>query len=191
MFVHERHLTQDLAHISSRSQESGLTVNGVDHGVGGDVLHDVVVLQLPRALLLEQVELLLLQVARAHRAVRSARALHGLAHQVRDEPDDLAVAVGRLRVGEGGERGGGLEAGALGLHLGRLAALRLGELGRDDDQAQVDHEERADLELKNVDMNGLGEFSFCAQSDLAGLKSVFSFLPSLPIGSSFSINCST
>jgi len=48
-------------------------------------------------------------------------------------------------VGVRGEGGGGGELGPLGLHLGRLAPLRLGELGGDDDQAQVDHEERTNL----------------------------------------------
>jgi len=36
-------------------------------------------------------------------------------------------------------------AGPLDGHSFRLSLLRLGELRRDDDQAQVDHEERADL----------------------------------------------
>ena len=78
MFVHETHLTQDLAHISSRSQESGLTVNGVDHGVGGDVLHDVVVLQFARALLLQQVALLVGQATGLVRAEQTTRTAHAL-----------------------------------------------------------------------------------------------------------------
>ena len=46
---------------------------------------------------------------------------------------------------EGGESGGGVELCPLRLHLGRLPPLRLGELGGNHDQAQVDHEEGADL----------------------------------------------
>ena len=65
--------------------------------------------------------------------------------EVGNEADDLAVAVGRLRVGEAAQRRRRVEARALRLHLGRLASLRLRELRRDDDQAQVDHEERPDL----------------------------------------------
>lgn len=42
----------------------------------------------------------------------------------------------------------GVELCPLGLHLGGLAALGLGELGRDHDQAQVDHEERTDLQAE-------------------------------------------
>ncbi len=68
----------------------------------------------------------------------------------------LSVAVGRLRVGEGRERGGRLEPRPLRLHLCGLPPLRLGELGGDDDQAQVDHEEGADLEhSKTVKDQGL------------------------------------
>lgn len=67
------------------------------------------------------------------------------AEEVRDEADDLAVAVWRLRVGEAAQRRRRVEARALRLHLGRLASLRLRELRRDHDQAQVDHEERPDL----------------------------------------------
>ena len=72
-------------------------------------------------------------------------AAYQFSEEVRDEADDLAVAVGRLRVGEAAQRRRRVEARALRLHLGRLAPLRLRELRRDDNQAQVDHEERADL----------------------------------------------
>ena len=58
-----------------------------------------------------------------------------------DQPDDLPVAVGRLRVGERRQRRRRLEPGSLRLHLGCLTTLCLRELGRDDDQAEVDHEE--------------------------------------------------
>ena len=72
-------------------------------------------------------------------------AAYQFPEEVRDEADDLAVAVGRLRVGEAAQRRRRVEARALRLHLGRLAPLRLRELRRDHNQAQVDHEERADL----------------------------------------------
>ena len=72
-------------------------------------------------------------------------AAYQFSEEVGDEADDLAVAVGRLRVGEAAQRRRRVEARALRLHLGRLAPLRLRELRRDDNQAQVDHEERADL----------------------------------------------
>lgn len=116
----------------------------------GDVLHDVVVLELSRALLLQEDLLLVRQPPRPEGPVHLPRPPHGLPQQVVDQPDDLAVAVSRLRVGEGGQGRGGLEAGSLGLHLGRLSTLRLGELGGDDDQAEVDHEEGADLEKEVV-----------------------------------------
>ena len=51
-----------------------LPVDGVDHGVGGDVLHDVVVLQFARALLLQQVALLVCETLSLVCTVHSARA---------------------------------------------------------------------------------------------------------------------
>ena len=125
-----------------------LTIHRVDHGVRGDVLHHVKVLQLSLLLLLEQHGLLVLQLLHPVGLVGLPRAVSELPEQMRDQADDLPVAVGRLRVGERRQRGRGLEAGPFGLHLGRLPPLRLGELSRDDNQAQVDHEKRANLELK-------------------------------------------
>ena len=48
-------------------------------------------------------------------------------------------------VGVGGEGRGGCELGPLRLHLGCLPPLRLRELGSDDDEAEVDHEEGPNL----------------------------------------------
>ena len=43
-----------------------------------------------------------------------------------------------------------MEPCPLGLHLGRFASLRFRELRRDDDETQVDHEERPDLECAKL-----------------------------------------
>lgn len=71
-----------------------------------------------------------------------------LAHHVRHVLDDGVVAVRRLRtLGHGSQTGDGLgrvpERTFL-LHALEFALLGLGELGRDHDEAQVDHEEGAD-----------------------------------------------
>lgn len=65
--------------------------------------------------------------------------------------DDLRVASGRLRVvcAAGQGRGGGV-SGPLLPHSFHFPFLRLRELGGDDDQAQVDHEERTDLLGKDI-----------------------------------------
>lgn len=67
-----------------------------------------------------------------------------LAIKVTDVAKHLLVARARFAVA--GERGVvGHVAGALLPHQGVLPLLRLGELGGDDHEAQVDHEERAHL----------------------------------------------
>ena len=116
--------------------------------MGRDVLHDVVVLQFSGHLLLQQDLLLPGKSAGPDFPVSPSRPVHGFPEDVRDQLDDLPVAVGRLAVGQAREGGRGLEPGPLCFHLGRLAPLRLRELGGDDDQAQVDHEERTDLGKK-------------------------------------------
>lgn len=66
---------------------------------------------------------------------------------MRDVLDDLRVAAGGLAVvGGWGQGAAALEAGAFEPHALHLALLRLGELGGYDDEAEVDHEEGADLE---------------------------------------------
>ena len=72
----------------------------VDHGVSGDVLHNIVVLQLARVLLLLEDLLLVLEVFDLGRSVGGLGPLDGLADQVGNQLDDLPVAVGRLGVGE-------------------------------------------------------------------------------------------
>lgn len=67
-----------------------------------------------------------------------------LAIQVADVAQHLLVARARLAVA--GERGVvGHVASALLPHQGVLPLLRLGKLGGDDHEAQVDHEERSHL----------------------------------------------
>lgn len=131
-----------------------LTVSSVDDGVYGDVLHDAAVAQLAGALLLQEHPLLPPQLAGAHLPVGLPRPADEAPQHVRHQADHLPIAVGSLRVGEGGEGGGGVEAGALRLHLGRLAALRLRELRGDDHEAQVDHEERSDLDERGRRRDG-------------------------------------
>ena len=126
-----------------------LTIMDVDHGVGGDILHDVVVLQLARVLLLLKNFLLVFEVFGFGGPVSGLGPLDSLADEVSDQFDDLPVAVGRLRVGEAGQGGGGPETSPLRLHLGSLPSLRLAELGGDDDQTQVDHEEGANLQKQD------------------------------------------
>ena len=118
----------------------------VDHRVSGDIFHDIVVLQLASVFLLLQNLFFVLEVFGFGGPVGGLGPLDSLADEVSDELDDLSVAVGRLRVGEAGQGGGGPETGPLRLHFGSLAPLRLAELSGDDDQAQVDHEERTNLE---------------------------------------------
>jgi len=68
-----------------------------------------------------------------------------LSVQVADVAQHLLVARARLAVA--GQRGVvGHVAGALLPHQGVLTLLRLRELGGDDHEAQVDHEERAHLD---------------------------------------------
>lgn len=70
--------------------------------------------------------------------------------------DDLGVAGGRLRVVcAAGQGRGGRVAGALLPHSFHFPFLRLRELCGDDDQAQVDHEEGADLWGNDVLVNFL------------------------------------
>lgn len=65
---------------------------------------------------------------------------------MRNVLDDLAVARGRLRVVRTRrQRRRGRVAQPLLAHALHFALLRLGELRRNDDQTQIDHEERADL----------------------------------------------
>lgn len=112
--------------------------NALDHAAVGA--------ELAPLLAVEEDALPVRQAPGAHPGASTPRLVHGTSQEVSNQADDLAVAVGSLRVvGEAGERGGRVEPGALRLHLGRLAPFRLRELRGDDDQAQVDHEERADL----------------------------------------------
>lgn len=61
--------------------------------------------------------------------------------------DNLRIAAGRLRVVcAGRQRGRGGEAGPLLAHSLHFALLRLGELGCDDDETQVDHKKRSNLQ---------------------------------------------
>lgn len=76
--------------------------------------------------------------------VESRRPPLGLAQDVADQLEDLLVAVARL--GHAGQGGGREALRPLLLHQLVLPLLGLRELGGDDHQAQVDHEERADLE---------------------------------------------
>lgn len=72
-----------------------------------------------------------------------------LAIQVADVAQHLLVARARLAVA--GERGVvGHVASALLPHQGVLPLLGLGELGGDDHEAQVDHEERPHLARRDV-----------------------------------------
>ena len=68
-----------------------LTVNRVDHAVRWHVLHDVVVLELPLSLLLQQHLLLLCQTSGAHRFVSAATAAEGLPQQVVDQTEGIGV----------------------------------------------------------------------------------------------------
>lgn len=62
--------------------------------------------------------------------------------------DYLGIARGRLRVvGAARQRRCGRIAGPFLPHALHLTLLRLRELGGNDDQAQVDHEERANLQM--------------------------------------------
>lgn len=70
-----------------------------------------------------------------------------------DVLDDFGVASCRFAVvGGAGEGAGALEPRALHTHPFHFALFRLGKLCRYDDQAQIDHEKRADLGRK---------FTFC------------------------------
>lgn len=120
----------------------------------------------------------------------SERAAPQLAAQVRDVLDDCRVdAVVVLRVGVGagcsdcalsvhvqGARGERTEAAlaleflALGEHALGLSSLRLSELRRDDDQAEVDHEEGADDdEDDEVDLQYRRIIGYAAASALTQL----------------------
>ena len=55
------------------------------------------------------------------------------------------MASARPRLADAHERAARVETLSLEHHALRLALLRLRELGRDDDQTEVDHEERANL----------------------------------------------
>ena len=57
-------------------------------------------------------------------------------------------------VGEGGQSGGRRELGSLSLHLGRLPFLSLGELGGDNNEAQVYHEKGPDLQINMLVFSG-------------------------------------
>ena len=71
----------------------------------------------------------------------------GLPEDVREVLERLLVAVAGRR--EAGQRGVvGLEPQPLVLHQALLPLLRFRELGGDDHQAQVDHEERTDLKVE-------------------------------------------
>lgn len=67
-----------------------------------------------------------------------------LAEDVTNQLEDLLVTISGL--GHAGQGGGGQALGPLLLHQLVLPLLGLRELGGDDHQAQVDHEERADLD---------------------------------------------
>lgn len=62
---------------------------------------------------------------------------------------DLRITACRLRVVcAGGERRGRREPGALLSHAFHFPLLRFRELGGDDDETQVDHEKRANLDVE-------------------------------------------
>lgn len=78
--------------------------------------------------------------------VECSRAAAGLSQDVADQLEELLITVSRL--GHGGQGAGGQAAGPLLLHQLVLALLRLRKLSGDDHQAQVNHEERANLKVR-------------------------------------------
>lgn len=80
--------------------------------------------------------------------VKGGRAAAGLAQNVADQLEELLVAVSGL--GERRQRAGGQAASALLLHQLVFSLFGLGKLRSDDDQAQIYHEERTDLQKKKI-----------------------------------------
>lgn len=78
--------------------------------------------------------------------VESDGAAPGLTQDVTHQLEEFLIAVSRL--GEGRQRAGGQTASSLLLHQLMFSLLRLRELRGDDHQAQIDHEERADLDAE-------------------------------------------
>lgn len=75
--------------------------------------------------------------------IQGYRSPAGLAQHVADQLEELFVAVPRFM--QAGQGRGGQALGPLLLHQLVLPLLGLTELGGDDHQTQVDHEERANL----------------------------------------------
>ena len=78
------------------------------------------------------------------RVVESCRSPLSLAEDVADQLEDLLVAISRLS--HAGQGGGGQALRPLLLHQLVLPLFGLWELGGDDHQAQVDHEEWTNLD---------------------------------------------
>ena len=62
--------------------------------------------------------------------------------------DDLAITIGRFGIGETTQSGRRLKSGSFSLHFCSFSSFRFGKLGGNDDKAEIDHEERANLEKK-------------------------------------------
>jgi len=108
-------------------------------------------------------------VAASQSTDKPSQAALGAVSKVLQEMNDLHVATPNIQAARAapataGQRAGRLRvvmalASALKKHSLRLAPLRLRELGRDDDQAKVDHEKRADLDKNTAQNNGCRHYT--------------------------------
>ena len=75
--------------------------------------------------------------------------------------DDLAITIGRFGIGETTQSGRRLKSSSFSLHFCSFSSFRFGKLGGNDDKAEIDHEERADLKSRRKKLyNAMPECQF-------------------------------